>query len=264
MRSVDVYIPLLMQAVGAESEQCVTALLDAGAHPLEETVDGWSALALALFGGQQSRNSIVDVLRARAKTVGSPVKGAHKPPVIARPVGATPPLPSSGPVTPTASPSPSPPTLPGVAHSVGSGVGTASVGSRGSGGDSGSEGASTASDNFGLGAFAKPGRVKVEKCHPKQSPSERGKWELQVRLASLSHSPATDRAWLNQWPCGCVAVVSACDGCQIMLGTIAAKPEEMSHRMPGVSLVSFPRSDRMIRNRVTCVRRAGGQGVQGG
>lgn len=188
----------------------MAALLEAGAHPLEETVDGWSALALALFGGQQSRNSIVDMLRAHAKTVQSPVKRAHKPPVIARPARASPPVPPSSTGTPSdgvsgtpsPSPSPSPPTLPnapspmysalGAALGAGSGAGS-SVGSRGSAGDSGSEAASTTSDQFGLGAFAKPGRVKVEKCRPKPSPSEQGKWELQVRPSRRCASDAAAR-----------------------------------------------------------------------
>ena len=208
------------QAVDSESPACVKLLLEAGCDPLEETVDGWSALALALFGGMQSRNDIPDMLEAAGarRTAASSPPPLHTPPVI-----ATPPRDSQ----------------------VGSGAGNAAGGAGAGAGVAASaqvvhsspfeptsgddsdqrtsppgagDDSSTASALDSMTALAQPDRVTVRKRTARKSPCQRGLWELQIRL-----------------------------------GTVSSDPKEFSRRNPAVGLTSFPRSDRLIRNRITWV-----------
>mmetsp|Transcript_15858 Transcript_15858/g.55193 ORF Transcript_15858/g.55193 Transcript_15858/m.55193 type:complete len:900 (-) Transcript_15858:218-2917(-) len=58
------WVPLLHQAVLTEDEACVRVLLDAGADPMREDTNGWSAYALALYIGHNHR--IAPVLKAAA------------------------------------------------------------------------------------------------------------------------------------------------------------------------------------------------------
>ena len=219
------------QAVDSESPACVKLLLEAGCDPLEETVDGWSALALALFGGMQSRNDIPDMLEAAGarRTAASSPPPLHTPPVIATPprdcqVG-------SGAGNAAASDAAAS-TGPAAGAGAGAGAGVAASAQvvhsspfePTSGDDSdqrssppgAGDDSSTASALDSMTALAQPDRVTVRKRTARKSPCQRGLWELQIRL-----------------------------------GTVSSDPKEFSRRNPAVGLTSFPRSDRLIRNRIT-------------